>query len=1314
MKTILHLSRFAWYMLAACLVATALAMTLVRVWLLPRAAEWRGELQTELSRMSGETVTIKALSAQMRGFKPELVMRGLRIENAEGGAPLEFERLGVGLDLVDSVWSKSPAINRIDLEGARLRLIRLADGKLTVAGVKPGEAPPAWLFIKGEVRFTDIDLELADGGPAMPLGRAHVRLRNQGNRHFLDARVDLPGKLGKSVRLSAEVDGNPLSPSGWDGRAYAEVKRLREGAFAESLPLRLRSGEANLQAWGEWQDGALQRASGKLELDRPVFLWHSANRPDGLLALDKLGGWLAWHKEDGGFRLDVRRFNLAHKGRAWPETDFALATAQAPDGSVQTLKAAVSYLRIEDALALLGTLPVLDEASRETLKDWSPHGEVRDAKLVYQADGHLGFCGELADLGFKPGPERPGLGRFNGRLCGDDRNGQIEVNLTKTELNLPGLFPKPLTVDTLEGQLAWSRSGEALAFADWAGPPPPPGPEFVGPLLPVEAPSPFKKWLTESAWRLAGNRIRLTAPGLNAETGFSLELPSGEGTSPSIDLSARLREVDAARLRDYLPLTAMDAATAGWHGNAYQGGKISEATVLLRGRLADFPFPNGEGLFEVQVRGEGIELNFNPQWPHLYGVKAKILFFGPAMFINSEGGRIGEIPLQPIHAEVPSLIGNSWLNLSGDFDLELGQGLKFLQQTPLRHIPQRLSKALDAQGQAHLDLRLAVPLNEGETAVNGLLQLKNDSLLVKGTRLKVQDLSGELRFTETGLAGEQIAGKALDEPILIDLEQPKDDILAGITGKASIAALRQAVPSDFWQYVEGGFDYRLDLQIPKSLDSSGTPLRVNLASSLEGLELKLPAPLVKPAAQKQDFNAALNFRRGGDASLSLAYGSEGRAKLLLADNGERFKLKGGEVSWGRSPAPADGGPGLGLYLKLAQLDADRWRKFLGELGLDNSPATPRGFDIQIGRLIWDGEEWGKFKLTGNREDNILAGEIDCRYATGIYTAENLGSDYAALKMELDSLNLPHFSQERDKQASKPPSSLPELRIHARQLWRQGADLGELQLETVRNPAGLDIRQLTLRSQNHTLRLNGAWTRQDGRDDTRIEGRLNVHDLGEFLGLLGYSREIANTPTDSAFSLSWPGTPQQFSPANLSGKVGLNMRRGSVLQVEPGLGRALGMLNLQTLRRLVLLDFSDLFGKGLSYDSMKGDFDLQAGQAKTQGFVIDAAAADILIIGRVGLADHDLDEIVSVMPHPLATLPLAVPMVGGAAIGALIDMAQRIVGAEESNLASSNYSVTGSWDSPVIKRVQGSTPLEIVQRTWSRVRGMSGAEDGERE
>ncbi|MDD5036364.1 MAG: YhdP family protein [Methylococcaceae bacterium] len=1293
MKIIPHITRATRYILFCVLVGMALGLSAIRFWLLPQAEQWREELQTRIGVMIGETVSIRTLSAGMQGFDPVVNLRHFRIENADPSGPaVEFERLGVRLNLLRSLLSAGPVINRIELEGSRLLLTRKPDGTVGVVGLKPGEHPPLWLFADGEVRLTDIDLAWVEnpGNGPMPLGRAQVKLVNGQGRHVLDARMDLPGKLGKSLKLSAEVEGDVLQDRSWSGRLYLEAKHLREGLFVASLPVRLRSGEAGLQAWAQWRDGRLQQAVGHVDLDRPVFVWRTSAGAEGMVDLDKVEGWLNWVKEEQGWRLDVRRFNLALNGQPWPQTDLALAISHSPAGDWQSLRAAINYLHFDDTYALLSHLPWLDDKTRQIVEAYSPQGEVHDGRLVVQADGGFGFCGDLSEVGLNPVQGFPGISRFSGRVCGSDRQGRIDLNMAKAGLNAPAWFKGPILIDSLKGSMEWTRLGGAATQPGLSG----------------------------SSWRIRSRNIELAAPGLQVSSRFALELPVGEGALPELELNASLRDVEVARLRDYLPLRTFNAVSAQWLDDAFHAGKVNRAEALFRGKLADFPFAQGEGLFEVQIDAQNMELDFNPQWPHLYETSGRIILFGPTLFVESQGGRIGEIPLQAVHAETSDFVNGSWLDITGELPTHFPAAMRFLQQTPVRYIPERLFRAGDPQGDADLAMKLHIPLTSslGDVAVDGTLRLKKASLDLKAVDIKFENIEGELHFTELGMDGRQIAAQALEAPILMDVTQARSDILLDITGKVGVTTLRKTFPRELWNYADGAFDYRLNLEIPQSLSAESDPMRVVLVSDLSGLEFKLPAPLSKPAAVKKDLRAEMVWRSGNPSSLNLSYGHEGKARLSFV-KAEELRWVGGDLAWGKPLPPGDGETGWGFSFKADELDVDAWRKLAGEGGGSVLSLTPRLLDVEVGKLRWNGEEAGHLRITGTRQEKILSGELDCQYAKGRYSLTTSPSDRPDLKLDLDRLDLPDFTENREGKAPSPspdPAGLPGLQLHAAKLLRQGRDLGVLDLEIERWTAGLSLKRLSLRAPNHELNLRGSWMRQEGHDETQLAGKLKIRDLGGFLSLLGYGKEVQGTPADAAFSLVWNDAPQEFSAPKVKGDIRLKLGRGSILQVEPGLGRALGMLNLYTLRRLLLLDFSDLFGKGLAYDSMEGSFHLEEGQAVTQGFAIDAVAANILMIGRVGLVAQDFDERVSVMPHALATIPFAGAVVGGAAVGAAIDMAHWLVGEEDVNIGSTNYSIKGSWDNPQFKRVEGNIPLDMLGQAWSSLKDLSGLGSEEEE
>jgi uncharacterized protein YhdP len=451
---------------------------------------------------------------------------------------------------------------------------------------------------------------------------------------------------------------------------------------------------------------------------------------------------------------------------------------------------------------------------------------------------------------------------------------------------------------------------------------------------------------------------------------------------------------------------------------------------------------------------------------------------------------------------------------------------------------------------------------------------------------------------------------------------------------------------------------------------------------------------------------------GGKTRLSLDYESAALARLVFAETPNGLRLERGELSLGQAPLPGRDEPGLGLFVKLDELDTDAWRAWLREHAGQSQAASLSAVEINAAHWLYQGEDWGALMLAARGGGETWTGTVDCRYGEGRFQALFAPGQRPSLRLDLEALNFPKSAKNANGAKEEPapsgealnPAELPEVQARAKRLLWHGVDLGALELETQPSSGGLKLKKLILRKPDRLLSLNnGAWQRLKDQEETRVEGRLSLKDLGRALSEFELGDEIRATPLEARFSLAWQGAPQQAALRRAQGDIDLKLGRGGVLKLDPGLGRALGVLNLASLRRLLLLDFSDLFGKGLAYDSMEGRFHLENGQATTPGFLIDAVAAKILITGRVGLADKDFDQKVAVMPHTLASLPFAGAMVGGAAL----DLAQKLAGRESVHLSSSNYAIKGAWDAPTITRIEGNMPLDMLDRAWTNLKDFSG-------
>jgi uncharacterized protein YhdP len=207
-----------------------------------------------------------------------------------------------------------------------------------------------------------------------------------------------------------------------------------------------------------------------------------------------------------------------------------------------------------------------------------------------------------------------------------------------------------------------------------------------------------------------------------------------------------------------------------------------------------------------------------------------------------------------------------------------------------------------------------------------------------------------------------------------------------------------------------------------------------------------------------------------------------------------------------------------------------------------------------------------------------------------------------------------------------------------------------------------------------------------RSYSEMKLHLQSPDFGAMLRHLKVASVITRGKADVEAELNWPGTLAEGSLATLGGSAHARIEDGMVDEVEPGAGRLLGLLSLQALPRRLVLDFRDLFQKGLDFTRIEGDVSLGGGNAYTSNLEMDSAAALVRIDGRTGLVARDYDQRVIVVPNLSGTAPVVGTLAFGPQVGALLLLFQRLLKKNVDEAARTEYRVTGPWEQPVIEKV----------------------------
>jgi uncharacterized protein YhdP len=159
---------------------------------------------------------------------------------------------------------------------------------------------------------------------------------------------------------------------------------------------------------------------------------------------------------------------------------------------------------------------------------------------------------------------------------------------------------------------------------------------------------------------------------------------------------------------------------------------------------------------------------------------------------------------------------------------------------------------------------------------------------------------------------------------------------------------------------------------------------------------------------------------------------------------------------------------------------------------------------------------------------------------------------------------------------------------------------------------------------------------------------------------------------------------------LDASVTLDVKDGRLLELEPGAGRVLGLFGITQLRRRLMLDFSDFFSKGLTFDRVSGQARIANGVLHTDDLRIRAPAAEIWVRGDTDLARQRFDQTVDVQPKSAGLLTAVGALTAGPVGAAVGAVANAVLDKPMRDIGAKRYRITGAWESPRIE----DTPRQV--------------------
>lgn len=1280
-----HLFHYLAYVAGGVVIAICIVALAFKFWLMPNISSYGGLLEDQASKALGQPVEVGVLEADWSGLSPRVILRDVQVRAPAGSsqpAPLHLPRVEASLSWL-SLALLDLRLARLNLEQPQLFMHRDKAGVITVAGIvvnQPGESGPFpdWLLKQPRIIIKDAEIiwrdELLDA-PELRLSGVRLLLENRFGRHRFGGIAQPTAAAARRIELRGDLKGRRLQErESWSGQVYARMDGARFESWGRWVPWAqdaVRSGTGDMRFWLELKQGKALTLDGDVRLDR-VAINIDPTLPD--LLFDSLTGHAGWSRQQGEHSFYVDRLRFQSPGGAISEAaSVRFGLTPNPSGGFKRVGVSTQNLRLEALTALTGALPIPKNA-HDLIQTLNPRG------LVVQADGHWSGANDYAiklDLdgaGVNAYQAFPGVSGLSARVEANPRGGQLAIDGRGLTLALPNLFRHDLSFTQLDATADWQFDAEGM--------------------------------------KLNLQAKRILNPDLDGEAQGHLIFPK-QGPIHA-DIGAHLKRGEAKAVYRYLPKVVGDQ-TYDWLQRSLLSGQSDDVRLVLKGPLDRFPFDKGGGEFKVAIKMVNGVLDYADGWPRIDGVNGMLVFQGIAMTLNADSGRILDARLGPVTVSIPDLhdAKEEMLIIDGQAAGESRSFLDFVRRSPVNEHSGRFTEQFKAVGNGRLNLHIDIPLrNLDATKLNGSYAFADNQLDPGGDLPVLNGVSGSVQFTQSALQAKAIQARVLGLPVTLSIDSAAASaedakarrVRVHLDGQTDALALKPYLPPKIATRIRGSTRWQADVGMNASGKSG-----LAVSSDLVGIAIDLPAPLGKTAGQ------AIPLRIAKEAATVSGTTSAASVETddILARFGDVLKLRAQlpkdaparlHLRFGADEVSAPTETGLTVSGALRRLDLDGWRALdltgkaaaadktgiAGSLPLRELSVTFNELQLFNRRF---NDTHVRLRPAGGGWRAAIAG----REVSGELVTVPVGDKIGVLA-NFKRLGLPEALSEKapaamdgDGDSDSLADYLASLELTASSTQLQGRELGELHVRispdtaAMARGAGLRMENFFLKSADGVLRGKGILANHPRRP-TRLELELESENLGKLLDRLGYPGRLKRGAGRIAGSLGWTGGVERFNLATLSGDLNLDLKQGQFTKVDPGAGKLLGILSLQSLPRRIALDFRDVFTEGFAFDEISGNGHLERGSAYFKDLSMKGPAAKVRMSGVVDLVQEQQNLRVTILPRLEDTVAIAGALLGGPVVGVGTFIANKILQNPIGQAAAFEYAISGSWADPVVTKL----------------------------
>ena len=1233
-------------------IVAAAALFTLRYWVLPDIEKYHDEVIKLASRAVGLQVRIGKIEADLHGLRPHLVFTNIQLLDAEGHIAMELRRIDNVVSWM-TLFSGELRLQTLEVDDPDLLVRRDKQGKFHVAGLlitgpSDDDKLSDWLLHQSRIILSNGRViwqdELYDR-PALVFSQVQLRLDNSGKHHRFAARVSPPDSVAAPLDARGDLVGSSFSDwSDWRGELFAQIARADLGTWGTwiQLPDEFSHAKGGVRAWLGVEAGRINRLTADMDMSE-VRSRMATDLPQ--LDLVDLRGRIGWHELERGFEVSTKKLTLEmSNGFKLQPTDFHLRLDGTKESPFAAGEIQANAIDLTD-LSMMSEYIPLGKEFKQKLTDFSPRGRITDLRAQWRDAGRFEIKAHFDNMSMQRVGKLPGVEGLSGEVNGSESSGALSLNSPNLKLDAPQLLLEPVSFNTLSLQAGWQSKRDG--------------------------------------WDIKLNNFSVSNEDLSG-TAYGNYQTDAKSLGVA-DISLTLARASAQHIARYLPKELLGKATMAWLQTSVLAGELGEARLRLHGDLNDFPFPgNQKGLFQVGLKAKGVVIDYAKDWPRVENAQGTLSIEGRRLEIDSTSSALGGVKVQKANISIQDFTADEpTVQIHGETTVETKQALNFIKHSPIRDFTNKLTDNTTAVGEGRLDVQLDIPLTNmpiKPIKLKGNYHFAENDIKLDEYIPLARKVTGDLTFTDSTIQAKGITAQIFGGPATMSGQTEANGAIKGtLQGKINADVWRKLDPSPWVQSLSGTANWSSEVSV------QGKQFDVLVSTNLQGVASSLPAPLYKRAPEIIPLKYEYKSVTDSQDVMTVQYGNLASAKLLRADNKQGVRtIKRGYVNFGPL-LRAGNKEGIWLAGSLPFLSLEGWpRSWPIETKAGTALPVIEGADVSVQKLVAYGSAISGLNIHARNHGGVIAAQLMSKDLNGEVTwfPQGNGKIVARLKNAVLAADTPPAAPRNDTDKTE-IISIPVIDVAVDHFTYHGKQLGRLELHASQAEKDILLDRLRLANPDGVLTLNGKWGLSPAQ--THVAVKLELYDTGKMLNRSGYPNMLKDGNGTLDCDLIWTGSPDEFKLANLDGHLNLKMSKGQFLQVDPGAGKLLSVLNLQSLPKRITLDFTDVFSKGFEFDNIVGVAQIRQGMLMTNDLKINGSAAQVTMSGQVDLTRETQSLRVRVLPTIGGSVSL-LAFAAGPAVGVGVFLANKIFRDPLDKLVSFEYNVTGSWADPKVEKV----------------------------